>query len=260
MNALLDNWMLIPLGMTIATVASLIGIGGGLLWAPYFILVRGFDPAKAIMFSFLIQVVGMGSATFWNIRHRTVYWRLLAGMALPIAAGVLLGAFFNQRVANPDIVKGMLGITTIAVSIFFVFQTEKYDTSLEEDRGIKAPWWFRIQGLFFGILSGFLSIGISDFLIPVMRSRLKIPMNYAVGTALFLNFSIAFMGSVFHLTFTEHAFTAEMITILVFCWIGAMIGGQFGRMLSSVIDDSRLKEIFIFALLIIGIHLIYNTL
>jgi len=256
----MENWILIPIGIIIATFASLIGIGGGLLWAPYFILFRDFDPQKAIMFSFLIQFVGMGSAAFSNMRRRFIYWKMVLYLLPFIAIGVVAGAFLSQRVADPRLLKGTLGIVSIFMSIFFAFQTERHDENLTEDRSVTPPFWLRIQSLFFGSLSGLLSIGIGDFLLPVMRSRLKIPMRFTIGTNIFLNFSLALMGATFHLSFTEHVFDQEMVTILLFSWIGVFLGGQIGPKLSNIIDDSRLKETFIFALLLIGIHMIYKAL
>ncbi len=260
MNIPLENILLIPIGMVISTFASLIGIGGGLLWAPYFILFKGFDPQKAVMFSFLIQFVGMGSAAYSNIRQKFVLWKMVLSLLPVILLGVVAGAFLNQRVANAETLKGILGAVSIMVSIFFASQTEKYDTGLIVRPAIKAPLWFKGQSLFFGSMSGFLSIGIGDFLIPVMRSKLKIPMRYAIGTNLFLNFFIAFMGAILHLIFTVHSFTADMMQILVFSWVGVALGGQLGPKLLTVIDDNRIKEMFIFAMLLIGIHLIYSAL
>ncbi len=177
-----------------------------------------------------------------------------------IAVGVTAGAYLNQRVANPNMLKGILGMVSIAVSIFFTVQTEKYDSTLTVNRLTPPPLWLKIQSPLLGWICGLLSIGIGDFLIPVMRGKMKIPMKYSVGTNLLLNFSIALMGSVFHLTFSEYQFTPNMIQILIFSWIGVFIGGQLGPALSNHFDDTRLKEIFIFLLLLMGIHLIYKSL
>ncbi len=256
----MENLILIPIGMAIATFASLIGIGGGLIWAPYFILFQGFPPQKAIMFSFLIQFVGMGSATFSNIRQKYIFWKIVTRLLPLIAIGITAGAYLNQRVANPNLLKGILGVVSIAVSIFFTVQTEKYDTHMTVNPSTPPPLWLKIQSPFFGWICGLLSIGIGDFLIPIMRGKMKIPMKYTVGTNLFLNFSIAVMGSVFHLSFSEYRFSADMYKILLFSWIGVFIGGQLGPMLSNHFDDTRLKEVFIFILLLMGIHLIYKSL
>lgn len=257
---IIDHIILIPIGFVIASFASLIGIGGGLLWAPYFILFRGYDPQKAIMFSFLIQFVGMGSATFWNMRHRFIFWRVVVILLPFIITGVVLGGYVSQRVADARLLGGVLGVVSIFVSLFFAFQTEKYDTVLTIDHDIRPPWWLRGQSFIFGVVSGVFSVGIGDFLIPVFRSRLKIPMKYSIGSSLFLNFMLAVIGAVVHLSFSRYAFTSDMLYVLIFSWMGVFLGGQMGPKLANIINENRLKEIFIFVLLLIGIHLIYKSL
>lgn len=256
----MENWILVPIGIIIASFASLIGIGGGLLWAPYFIFFHGFDPQKAILFSFLIQFVGMGSATFWNIRHNNIYWKIVLFFLPIIIAGVIAGAYLNQRVADPQLLKGVLGLVSISVSIYFAFQTEKYDTVLTLDTSTTPTVKQQGQSFFFGIVSGLFSVGISDFLVPLMRSSLKIPMKHSIGTSLFLNFCLAIVGAGTHLSFSHYQPDMGMAYIIFFSWIGVFIGGQIGPKLANVIDEGRLKEVFIFTLLLIGIHLIYQSL
>jgi uncharacterized membrane protein YfcA len=256
----MDLWYLIPIGICIATFASLIGIGGGLLWAPFLILVLKIDPKVAVLISFIIQLVGMGSATFSNIRNKLIFWKLAVRVLPFIALGVMVGSFLNQRLANPQFLEMGLGIVSIFVSLFFAFQTERYDANLNLDKSLLPPLWFKTQSGFFGIISGLFSVGIGDFLIPIMRTRMKIPMKYTIGTSLFLNFSIAFTGSIFSFGLSTTALNQHHLWILGYSWIGVIIGGQLGPRLSNTVADSRLKEIFIFALLLIGIHLIYQSL
>jgi len=256
----MELWYLIPVGIFIATFASLIGIGGGLLWAPFLILFLKIDPKLAVLISFFIQFVGMGSATFSNIRNKQIYWKLAIRVIPFIALGVIAGTFLNQRLANPKFLEMGIGIVSIFVSLFFAFQTEKYDINMNLDKSILPPLWFKAQSGFFGIISGLFSVGIGDFLIPIMRSKLKIPMKYTIGTSLFLNFSIAFMGSIFSFGLSTSTLDQHHFWILGYSWIGVIIGGQLGPKLSNTVADTRLKETFIFVLLLIGIHLIYQSL
>jgi uncharacterized membrane protein YfcA len=256
----MDLWYLIPIGIFIATFASLIGIGGGLLWAPFLILVLKLDPKIAILISFIIQLVGMGSATFSNIRNKQIFWKLSIRLLPFIAVGVITGSFLSQRLADSRFLEMGMGIVGIFVSLFFAFQTEKYDANMNLDKTILPPLWFKAESGFFGIISGLFSVGIGDFLIPLMRTKLKIPMKYTIGTSLFLNFSIALMGSIFSYSLSTFTIQQHHLWILGYSWIGVIIGGQLGPKLSNTVADTRLKEIFIFALLLIGIHLIYQSL
>lgn len=260
MEFALENVLLMPIGMLFAGFASLVGIGGGLLWAPYFILIRGFDPQQAVIYSFLLQCVGMASATFVNIRSKKIFWNLALRVIPFVLVGVFVGSFLNQRVAQPQVLQRILGIVCLVISIIFAFHAERYDESMQLDTSIRPPFKMRFITMGFGSLSGLLSIGVSDFLVPMFRGWLKIPMHYAIGTSLFLNACIALTGGSFNLFLSSQPLNMEMLQILVFGWIGVVIGGQLGTRLMHIIDEAKVKEIFIFVLLMMGIHLIYKSL
>ncbi|MBN2436799.1 MAG: sulfite exporter TauE/SafE family protein [Spirochaetes bacterium] len=251
---------LIPVGMIISTFASVIGIGGGLIWAPFFILLLGMEPQHAAMYSFAVQIVGMGSAAITNIVHKNIYWKLVFFLMPLIFIGELAGSFVNQRIASPDVLQGAMGVMSIFVSLFFAFQPERYDAVLNEDRKTKPPCWMMGLCIPFGSFSGLFSVGIGDNLVPLFRSKLKISMTNAVGTCLFLNLVIALVGLVLHLCLSGNNFGFLNLDILVMCWIGVFTGGQIGPRVSGSIGDNRLKEMFIFILMLIGIHLIYKAM
>ncbi|MDH5721310.1 MAG: sulfite exporter TauE/SafE family protein [Spirochaetia bacterium] len=256
---LLEYWPIAPIAIFIAAFASLMGIGGGILWAPYLILVEKLEPKDAIMISFMIQTVGMGSATYSYLKKKMLYWKIAKGMMFPLLIGLAIGAFLSQRVLHGNYIEGLLGGLTITISLLFGFQTEKYDVILNEDKKTKAPLWLKSEGTIFGFISGFLSIGSGDFIIPLLRGKLKIPMSGAIATALFLNFFVAFMGGMVHFGLSG-ALKIELIYILAFASFGVLLGGQLGPILSQRLDEGRLKELFIFVLLLIGLHLIYKVL
>lgn len=251
---------MIPIGIFIGSFASTMGIGGGILWAPYLILVRDMDPRLAVFFSFLIQMVGMGSAAFRNFIKKQLLIKFAVKATPFILIGAASGAFINQRLANIQTLEIGLGFIAIMISIAFAFQREKYDESLNIDNTISPPMKFNLSSFLFGNISGIFSIGIGDFLIPMMRGKLKIPMRYAVGTSLFFNFLLAVGGSIFHFLMSQKSYTLETFEPLVYIWPGVMIGGQLGPYLSEKISDQRLKEVFIFVMMVIGMHLIYQAL
>jgi uncharacterized membrane protein YfcA len=256
----LPNLSLIGVGIIIATFASLVGIGGGLLWAPYLILVAKFDPYTAVMLSFLIQLAGMGSATLENIRSGNIFWKLALILMPFIILGVIGGSYLSRMFAESEYIEMGLGISGIIVSLIFAFQTESYDEDIVLDRKKYPPLYLLPISTIFGSISGMFSIGIGDFLIPLVRGRMKVPMRFTVGTNLFLNFTIALIGATSHYFIGKFIFTEKILTVLAFSWVGVILGGQIGPRLARHITDNRLKEIFIFVLLLIGIHLIYQSL
>ncbi len=255
----MEYWNLLPAGIVIATIASLMGIGGGVVWVPYLIIFAKFPPRDAIMLSFAIQAVGMGSAVIMYLRQKMIFWGLAFSILPFVFFGMLTGSFLSQRVAESSVIQMTLGVFSMAVAIFFAFQTESYGMSLNRDSGVKAPAWLRFSSFFMGQVSGFLSIGIGDLLIPAIRSRLKIPMQNAVGTALIMNFFVALSGGVTHILLSEND-VSGFSQAFAFGGTGVFVGAQIGSFLSSRIDEYRLKELFIFLLMMIGLHMIYHSL
>ena len=255
----MEFWTLIPVGIVIATFASLVGIGGGLIWAPYLILVEKMQPADAVMVSLIIQIFGMGSANYSYIKRKMIYWKLTFGLLPFIAGGMILGSFLAQSIAKGNTILLGLGIISMGTAILFAFRADGYNEILNDDKNMKAPLGITLASALFGTFSGMFSTGIGDFIIPLFRSKLKIPMQNAIGNSLFLNFSAALIGSAMHIFLKGHLNPILLWSIL-FGGIGVLIGGQLGPIISQKISEERLKEVFIFILMLIGLHMIYASL
>ena len=110
---------------------------------------------------------------------------------------------------------------------------------------------------FFGFIMGFLSLGIGEWLIPAMRSKLKLSMKRCVATIVPMMFLLAVVAASLHWTLMEEAVE---INYLLWGGLGTLIGGQLGPRVAKYIDDKILKETFIFLMTLIGIHLIFQSI
>ena len=61
----------LPAGVIIAALASAVGIGGGILWMPFFIIFMKIPPETAVVTSLVVQTAGMGSGSTAFIRKKT---------------------------------------------------------------------------------------------------------------------------------------------------------------------------------------------
>ena len=80
-------------------------------------------------------------------------------------------------------------------------------------------------------------------------------MGVAIATSIATIFGVCVLGAVLHLFLGGRADVATLIWAIP----GVLIGGQIGPRIAGVINDRILKEVFIFLLTLIGIHLIYNS-
>jgi hypothetical protein len=88
-----------------------------------------------------------------------------------------------------------------------------------------------------------------------MRSKLAMKMKNAIGASIFIAFGVCLFGSLVHLIIGGRPHTS----LVAWGAPGVFIGGQIGPRFTRKINERKLKEIFIFLLTLVGIHLIYNA-
>ena len=249
-----ESWFSLPVGILIATVASMVGIGGGVLWMPFFLIILKLKPDTAVVTSLMIQTAGMGSGTLAFWRKRQIDFRLMVFALVVTIPGVGLGAYLTRMLA-PVHLELILGCLTLVTALAFVSAQQNYGEAGHERAEIKTA---KRYGWIIGtmsIASGMLSVSIGEWLVPLMRSKLSLRMRVAVATS---------VGAVFGtciLALSFHNLMGAKVDLSSVLWAvpGVIIGGQIGPRIAGRINDRILKELFIFLLTLIGIHLIYNS-
>lgn len=251
---MLENSLSFPVGILIAMVASTVGIGGGILWMPFLLIILKIPPEKAVVTSLMIQTAGMGSGTlaFWQKKSIDVKFLM---MLLPITIpGIAMGAFLTQVLA-PKHLELILGMLTLMTALIFVSANQGYSDQgrarVDPQKARRSVWIVSAMA----IASGMLSISIGEWLVPYMRGRLSLRMNVAIATSISTIFGTCVLGALLHLGLGSRA---EWGTLL---WAvpGVIAGAQIGPRIAERINERALKEVFIFLLTLIGIHLIYNS-
>jgi uncharacterized membrane protein YfcA len=249
-----EYWYVLPVAMLISTAVSSIGIGGGVLWMPFFLIVLKLSPEVAVSTSLIIQSTGMGSASLTCVKQQRVDFKLMLYILAIAIPGVVGGSFLagNLKSGTMQLVLGLLVMTT---AFLFVSSEQKY-TDLGKDRvDIKEAYrhaWITIPA---SIGSGMLSTSMSEWLIPIMRSKLSLKMSNAIGTSITVAFAVSCLGAITHFLMGSHAQAA----VILWAVPGVMIGGQIGPRLTKKINERLLKEAFVFFLTLVGIHLVYNS-
>ena len=254
---MIEELGLVLAGLFISTAAMTIGIGGGILWTPLLILAYGLSPQAAVATSLLVQVVGMGSGSFAFLRTNLVDKKLALIFFITALPGVIIGSFITVNLPQQP-VQMALGIMAMILALLFVAsqdQTDEERSNYKFDQK-KVNRLLPIPG-FFGFIMGFLSLGIGEWLIPAMRSKLKLSMKRCVATIIPMMFLLAVVAATLHWSLMEES--VEM-NYLLWGGLGTLIGGQVGPRVARYIDDKILKETFIFLMTLIGIHLIFQSI
>lgn len=250
---MIGEWTALPTGLVIATLATLAGFGGGILWMPYLILVASLEPAQAVVTSLVIQVAGMGSGSVAVIRAKKADLRLALCLSACAFVGVPVGVWLS-RLISADSVVFLLGVFSLAVALVFVYTQDDFENSLVKRVPLSqtVPYLWLATG--FSVLTGLLSMGVGDFLVPILRSRLRLNMESAMASCLIVMALNAALAAVLHLMMGERF----AVGLVLWAIPGVILGGQVGPRLAGRIPEDTLKELFIYGLSLAGIHMIFN--
>jgi uncharacterized membrane protein YfcA len=251
---ILDSWLSFPVGIMIATVVSTVGIGGGVLWMPFLMIALNMRPDTAVTTSLLIQTAGMGSGAMAYWRRDQIDLRLmllLLGITVP---GLALGAFFT-RILSPVYLELILGSLTLGTALIFVSAGQRYGHNGKDRAALGAARRYGWGISAMAVASGMLSVSIGEWLVPLMRSKFCLRMSVAVATSVATIFGTCVIGGALHFLLGSQPDGFALAWALP----GVIIGGQIGPRIAGRINERLLKEIFIFLLTVIGIHLIYNS-
>ncbi len=137
-----------PVGIVIASLATMVGLGGGVLWVPYLVFVAKIEPTVAVLTSLLIQTGGMASGGLASIRQKKTDPRL----ALMIAAAALPGVAFGvwlQHAINPHSLVFLVGLACMTCGLVFVVAREDHHFSPTKDVPLRSvvPYLWTATGL-----------------------------------------------------------------------------------------------------------------
>lgn len=251
---MIPDWTAFPVGIVIAGLATMVGLGGGILWTPYLILVMGLVPSEAVMTSLVVQVVGMSSGAIAALWRKGADARSAAALVPAALPGVAVGVWLS-RIIEPDSLVFLLGCSCMATALLFVWMEEPYEFT--PARRLEFPRllpYLPIASVF-SVLTGLLSVGAGDFLVPVLRNRLGLSMQVAIGTCLVVMAINAVFAAILHAS-AQQQWHPELILWAVG---GVLIGGQIGPRVADRVPDQTLKEVFIYGLSLVGIHILFNA-
>ncbi len=220
---------------------------------PYLLLVAGLDAGQAVVTSLVIQVAGMGSGAVAIIRAGKADTRLSVYLSAAAFPGIPVGVWLSHEIA-PERLVFLLGVFSLSMALVFVYTQEDVAAVDPQPVTLRRTAPYLCLSSAFAVLTGLLSMGVGDFLVPILRNRLRLSMEAAMSACLVVMAASAAFAAILHCLSGE-TFARGVVTWAV---PGVILGGQIGPRLAGRISDRTLKEIFIYALALAGIHLIFN--
>lgn len=247
-------WLAFPAGVCIATMVTIVGFGGGILWMPFLLLALGIEPAAALLTSLLIQVAGTASGSVAFVRNKKADIRLALVLLTIGLPGLALGSYIGRRLTLSHI--GLfIGLISLATALLFVASNHKYGEEgverVELGKACRHSW---IAGIM-AVMCGMLTINIGEWLVPVMEKKMNLKMSNSVATCVMITCGMSILGAAAHFLMKSK----PNLQVMMWAVPGVLIGGQLGPRAIAKIDERQLKEAFIFLLTLIGVHLVYRS-
>ncbi|MDP2931509.1 MAG: sulfite exporter TauE/SafE family protein [Chloroflexota bacterium] len=255
------------LGLLAGTLGTIIGIGGGVVFVPVFLLLFHFTPQQAIGTSLVAVFFNALSGSFSYFRQRRVDIRAGWKFAVATLPGALLGAWM-ARFFTPSTLEIVFGILLIAVAIFIFLRrgprqkepAGRYTRTLVDFRGQvfnyspKEGLGIAISFLV-GIISSLLGIGGGIIHAPALIFALGFPVYVATATSLFVLSISTFFGGISHLVL-GNVLIIPAIIVAAF----AIPGAQIGALLSRRVRSRLITHLLAIALALVGLRLLLKSL
>ena len=256
--------ILLPLlGFLIGTVASMVGVGGGVFIVPLLTLVYGFSPSHAVGTSLTTIIFTSLASTANYSRQKRIYYKTGIILAITTVPGAVLGAHITS-VIDEQLLGLIFGCFLFFVALRMILKlsfsknkhsdTEKSnpvdsESSLFESKNRVLSGV--VLGFFGGLSSGLLGIGGGSLMVPIMVLAMGMPMHITVATSMFTMIFTSTCGVVEHFRLDHINFEYAFLLVL-----GTIFGAQLGAYASKRISGRTLCRIFGLVLIIVSIRMI----
>lgn len=256
-----------PIGVIVATIAMMSGIGGALFFSPLFLLILGFDSRTILGLSLLIEIFGFSSGVVGYLRTGCINFGVVKKLILPSLFITILGVSVASFI--PSFILKLILVSLLFIIAYNLFTgRKKCDAKIPPNKKVKKKSDIKVtRGVFattmFGAaLIGMVSSGLGLISEYNFLKKLKLPVVSASGTSVFMVASNAIVGVAVHsyiiIREGNIAVFGQLWPILIFTIPGVIIGAQIGVLLSRKVKLSFM-ELFVGSLFtILGAITLYT--
>ena len=256
------------LAILVGISLGLIGSGGSILTVPILVYIMGIEPVLATAYSLFIVGFAALIGGLQNAFQQKVDFKTVLIFGLPSIIAVYATRFWliplipNQIGSIGELMfsKSIALMLLFAIVMIFasisMIKPKKVNTLVEEVPMKYNYPMILLEGLLVGILTGLVGAGGGFLIIPALVIFAKMPMKLAVGTSLFIIAAKSLFGFIGDL---QRAVLIDWKLLIIFSGF-AVTGILIGVLLSKKMEGEKLKKIFGWFVLIMGIYIIIKEL
>jgi len=241
-------------------LGSLTGLGGGVVVIPVLTLCFNIDFHYAIGAALVASIATSSGSASAYVKEGITNIRL--GMFLEIATtiGAVGGAFIALWMPT-NIIAVIFGLVLILTSAMQMRRKVDHTNVVGSElaRKLKLYGTYPTKDgekkyeLGAGVLSGLLGIGSGALKVLAMDAAMKVPFKVSTTTS---NFMIGVTAVASAVVYIQRGYIAPGIAFPIM--IGVLGGSLFGARLLKRLDVTVLRKIFVIAILLVAINMIYN--
>jgi len=237
----------------ISFVLTMVGLGGGLIFSPLFVLLK-FPLSTAVSASLFLNGIAAVSAAITYFRKKMIDVRIGLPLLITSTLCAPLGAMLTGR-TNVKV------FSAIMASVIFVAAVRMLFSPKPEPVGADVGSLRRMIGgggigALIGVMAGLLGIGGGVFIVPLLIYVLKVPTKTAAATSIFIVVFSSFSGFVTHISISSPNWK-----FILPAAIFSLAGGQVGsRVMAEKLKDRTVRRIFGVVLLLFTFKLIQRAL
>ena len=282
-------WFMFPIAIIVSTSAMLSGIAGAAIFMPIFLLLFPLlgpeytlaNPVVSIAAALITSTFGFTSGFIGYYKTKLIDFKQAKRFIVLSVPFAFLGALVSPLV-DGDLIKGLYGSLMLGLACLFLLQknslSESEPNKIEKNvnsnnnrtltssdgaiynyKLYKARIIATSAG---GFLTGMLSTGIGEVVMPQLVKDGKFPVPVAAATSVLVVISTFVVASLTHVVTLVSADGFDAVPWHLICYTvpGVIIGGQIGPRLQG--KFSRQKMIYGISILfiLIGVSMIITYL
>ncbi len=233
-------------------ILTMVGLGGGLIFSPLFLLI-GFPKMTAVSASLFLNGVAAVSAAIVYYRQKMVDFSLAVPLVVTSSIGAPLGALVSSFIdIKPFLILMALIVFLGAVRMIIPDQVKPAESPGKRARMIGGG----LIGLVIGFMGGLLGIGGGVFIVPLLIFFLGVPTKTAAASSIFIVCFSSFAG------FATYASLGAIDWRFVLpAAVFSFAGGQTGsRIMAKKISGRTIRILFGVILLVFCAKLLQKAL
>ncbi|MBP2625403.1 MAG: hypothetical protein H6Q68_114 [Firmicutes bacterium] len=246
---------LFVLGVSVGTFGTLVGIGGGIILVPIFLLLFQWTPQNAVGTSLVVVFLNAVSGSIAYIKQKKVYYDAAIRFSIATLPGAVIGSYLAEYFTSASF-KVSFGGLLMVISIIMFFRTKQQEG--KSKFGEEGFTYNRTLGVLLSTLVGFLSsilgIGGGVIHVPAMVYILGFPTHVATATSHFVLAISTLFGVVSH-----YIIGNILIKPALAIGIGAVVGAQIGAGLSLKVKSKSILTLLSIALFLLGLRLVLTA-